>query len=91
MLGGVTLAPAMITFGLVVEAKVGAVWSNEPVGLALAAANRLGAASAVHGTPDDVPLAPRLRVADARAARARGWRLLRDAGNGVRLYRVEGR
>jgi len=25
------------------------------------------------------------------AARARGWRLLRDAGNGVRLYRVEGR
>jgi len=39
-----------------------------PVGLALAAANRLGAASAVHGTPDDVPLSPRRLVADARSA-----------------------
>jgi len=39
-----------------------------PVGLALALANRLGAATAIHGTPDDVPLSPRALVAHARAA-----------------------
>jgi SAM-dependent methyltransferase len=33
-----------------------------PVGLALAAANRLGLATAIHGTPDDIPLSP-LRLA----------------------------
>ena len=30
-----------------------------PVGAALAAANKLGLATAIHGTPDDVPLSPR--------------------------------
>lgn len=39
-----------------------------PVGLALAAANRLGVATAVHGTPDDIPLSPTLLVDQARAA-----------------------
>jgi SAM-dependent methyltransferase len=39
-----------------------------PVGLALAVANRTGAASAVHGTPDDIPLSPRRLLAEARAA-----------------------
>jgi SAM-dependent methyltransferase len=39
-----------------------------PVGLALAAANGAGAATAIHGTPDDIPLSPRRLVAEARAA-----------------------
>jgi SAM-dependent methyltransferase len=39
-----------------------------PVGAALAAANRLGLATAVHGTPDDVPLSPRMLLGEARAA-----------------------
>jgi len=39
-----------------------------PLGLALAAANRLGLATAVHGTPDDVPLSPRRLLAESRAA-----------------------
>jgi len=39
-----------------------------PIGLALALANRAGLASALHGTPDDVPLAPRRLIAEARAA-----------------------
>jgi SAM-dependent methyltransferase len=39
-----------------------------PVGLGLALANRAGAATAVHGTPDDIPLSPRRLVAEARAA-----------------------
>ncbi len=39
-----------------------------PVGLALAAANRLGLGVAAHGTPDDVPLSPRGLLRDARAA-----------------------
>jgi SAM-dependent methyltransferase len=39
-----------------------------PVGLGLALANRTGAATAVHGTPDDIPLSPRRLVAQARAA-----------------------
>jgi SAM-dependent methyltransferase len=30
-----------------------------PVGLALAGANKLGVATAIHGTPDDIPLSPR--------------------------------
>jgi SAM-dependent methyltransferase len=38
-----------------------------PVGLALAMANRLGAATAIHGTPDDIPLSP-IRLAAAGAA-----------------------
>jgi len=39
-----------------------------PVGLGLALANRAGAATAIHGTPDDVPLSPRRLVAEARRA-----------------------
>jgi SAM-dependent methyltransferase len=39
-----------------------------PVGLALALANRVGVASAIHGTPDDVPLSPRRLAAAARGA-----------------------
>jgi SAM-dependent methyltransferase len=39
-----------------------------PVGLGLAIANRAGAASAIHGTPDDIPLSPRRLVAEAREA-----------------------
>jgi SAM-dependent methyltransferase len=37
-----------------------------PVGAALAVANRTGLATALHGTPDDIPLSPRLLVAQAR-------------------------
>ena len=39
-----------------------------PVGLGLAIANRIGAATAIHGTPDDIPLSPRRLMAEARAA-----------------------
>jgi SAM-dependent methyltransferase len=39
-----------------------------PVGASLALANRTGVATRVHGTPDDVPLSPRVLVAEARAA-----------------------
>jgi SAM-dependent methyltransferase len=39
-----------------------------PVGLGLALANRAGIATALHGTPDDIPLSPRRLVADAVAA-----------------------
>jgi SAM-dependent methyltransferase len=39
-----------------------------PIGLGLALANRTGIASALHGTPDDVPLSPRLLIAQSRAA-----------------------
>ena len=39
-----------------------------PVGLALAAANKLGVATAIHGTPDDIPLSPRGLTAAARRA-----------------------
>jgi SAM-dependent methyltransferase len=55
-----------------------------PVGLALAGANRVGIATAIHGTPDDIPLSPRHLVAYARAvdlspelhAVTYGWRRL---------------
>ncbi len=55
-----------------------------PVGLGLALANRAGVATAVHGTPDDIPLSPRQLVAEARAvglapeilAVTYGWRRL---------------
>jgi SAM-dependent methyltransferase len=40
-----------------------------PVGAGLAAANRIGLGTRVHGTPDDVPLSPRRLVGEARAAR----------------------
>jgi hypothetical protein len=39
-----------------------------PVGAALALANKAGAGVKVHGTPDDVPLSPRVLARDARAA-----------------------
>jgi SAM-dependent methyltransferase len=39
-----------------------------PVGAALALANATGLATAIHGTPDDIPLSPRRLVAEARAA-----------------------
>lgn len=38
-----------------------------PVGLGLALANRLGVSTAIHGTPDDIPLSPRRLLAQARA------------------------
>jgi SAM-dependent methyltransferase len=39
-----------------------------PVGLGLALANLTGAATAIHGTPDDIPLSPRTLLDEARAA-----------------------
>ena len=42
--------------------------SWHPVGAALGLANRLDLGTAVHGTPDDIPLSPRRLEADARAA-----------------------
>jgi SAM-dependent methyltransferase len=39
-----------------------------PVGLGLALANRAGAATAIHGTPDDVPLSPARLLREANAA-----------------------
>jgi SAM-dependent methyltransferase len=39
-----------------------------PIGLGLAIANRAGVATAIHGTPDDIPLSPRRLEAEARAA-----------------------
>jgi SAM-dependent methyltransferase len=39
-----------------------------PVGLGLALANRIGAATAIHGTPDDVPLSPTRLLTESRSA-----------------------
>jgi SAM-dependent methyltransferase len=39
-----------------------------PVGLALALANRAGVATAIHGTPDDIPLSPAQLIAHCRSA-----------------------
>lgn len=39
-----------------------------PIGAGLAIANRTGVATAIHGTPDDVPLSPRRLLIEARAA-----------------------
>lgn len=39
-----------------------------PVGAALSLANRTGVATAMHGTPDDIPLSPRRLLAEARDA-----------------------
>jgi SAM-dependent methyltransferase len=55
-----------------------------PVGSALALANRLGIATAIHGTPDDIPLSPVRLLAHAHAvglvpelhAVTYGWRRL---------------
>jgi len=62
-----------------------------PVGLGLAAANRLGLGVAAHGTPDDVPLSPRLLMRAARDAGLEpelhvityGWRRLPPAAQRV--------
>jgi SAM-dependent methyltransferase len=42
--------------------------SWHPVGAALGVANRLDLGTAVHGTPDDIPLSPRRLEDDAKAA-----------------------
>jgi SAM-dependent methyltransferase len=39
-----------------------------PIGLALAAANQVGIATAIHGTPDDIPLSPARLLGEARDA-----------------------
>jgi SAM-dependent methyltransferase len=39
-----------------------------PVGLALALANRAGIATAIHGTPDDIPLSPNQLLFESRLA-----------------------
>jgi SAM-dependent methyltransferase len=39
-----------------------------PVGMGLSLANRLGVATAIHGTPDDIPLSPRRLTTEAAAA-----------------------
>jgi SAM-dependent methyltransferase len=39
-----------------------------PIGATLAVANRTGTATALHGTPDDIPLSPHRLVAEARNA-----------------------
>jgi SAM-dependent methyltransferase len=39
-----------------------------PVGVGLTVSNRLGLATAIHGTPDDIPLSPRQLVFQARQA-----------------------
>lgn len=51
--------------GAIVAVEPGA-W--HPVGLALTAANKLGIATAIHGTPDDIPLSPRVLTTAARRA-----------------------
>jgi len=51
--------------GLLIAVEPG---SLHPVGAGLALANRLGLGTAVHGTPDDIPLRPRRLVSEARAA-----------------------
>ena len=55
-----------------------------PVGLGLALANRTGVATAIHGTPDDIPLSPAELIAQSRSVGLKpelhavtyGWRRL---------------
>jgi SAM-dependent methyltransferase len=61
-----TEAAALLRPGGALIAVEPGLW--HPVGTLLAAANRLGLAVAVHGTPDDVPLSPRRLRREARAA-----------------------
>jgi SAM-dependent methyltransferase len=61
-----TEAAALLRPGGAMVAIEPGLW--HPVGLALAGANRAGAATAIHGTPDDIPLSPRQLVRQARAA-----------------------
>jgi len=51
--------------GLLIAVEPG---RRHPVGAALALANLAGVGSAVHGTPDDLPLSPRTLLREARAA-----------------------
>ncbi len=51
--------------GVMIAVEPGA-W--HPVGVGLGAANAVGLGTAVHGTPDDIPLSPRALVSEARAA-----------------------
>jgi SAM-dependent methyltransferase len=68
-----------------------------PVGAGLALANRAGIGPAVHGTPDDIPLSPRLLVREARAAGLEpelhavtyGWRRLPAAAQRA-LHALDG-
>jgi SAM-dependent methyltransferase len=68
-----------------------------PVGAGLALANRAGLGPAVHGTPDDVPLSPRLLIREARAvglepelhAVTYGWRRLPPAAQRA-LHALDG-
>jgi SAM-dependent methyltransferase len=39
-----------------------------PVGIGLSLANSVGLGTAVHGTPDDIPLSPRRLISEAKAA-----------------------
>ena len=67
-----------------------------PVGAGLAAANRLRLGPAVHGTPDDIPLSPRVLAREARAAGLApelhavtyGWRRLPAAAQRA-LHRLD--
>jgi SAM-dependent methyltransferase len=67
-----------------------------PVGAGLELANRAGLGTRVHGTPDDVPLSPRLLLREARAAGLEpelhavtfGWRRL-PAGAQRVLHRLD--
>jgi SAM-dependent methyltransferase len=67
-----------------------------PVGAGLELANRAGLGTVVHGTPDDVPLSPRLLMREARAAGLEpelhavtfGWRRLPAAAQ-RRLHRLD--
>lgn len=58
-------AGLLVPGGALVAVEPGA-W--HPVGAGLTLANRTGAATALHGTPDDIPLSPRRLLAEARAA-----------------------
>jgi len=68
-----------------------------PVGAGLALANRAGLGPAVHGTPDDVPLSPRVLIREARAAGLEpelhavtyGWRRLPPAAQRA-LHALDG-
>lgn len=71
--------------------------SWHPVGAALALANRAGLGPRVHGTPDDIPLSPRVLVREARAAGLEpelygltyGWRRLPAPAQRA-LHRLDG-
>lgn len=71
--------------------------SWHPVGAALAVANRAGLGPRVHGTPDDIPLSPRVLVREARAAGLEpelygltyGWRRLPAPAQRA-LHRLDG-